>query len=259
MPKKKDRRGGLGVPSLPMRLLDAAPLGVESASAVAPLGAGLALVVHDDEGIYVVGEAGGPRLLRGRGDAKGLGDLEGVCVSDDGATAYAVSEKKGQVFSFAIERGRGGVSLSEATLLGVVERPGDVKNKGWEGAAFRRQGGAASLVLVHEREPMAVGYFALPDLREVAVVTLGGAFEALLDDVADVAVCPSTGNLFLLSDQSERVVEARVFPDGTLEPVAAFDLDLDDEKPEGIGFESADRLVIVTDASARLLRYALDR
>ena len=39
----------------------------------------------------------------------------------------------------------------------------------------------------------------------------------------------------------------------------AFDLDLDDEKPEGIGFESADRLVIVTDASARLLRYALDR
>ena len=256
MPKKKATRGGL--PVLPLRLLDATSLGVESASAVAPLGGSLTLVVHDDEGIYLIGE-GEPRLLRGREDAKGLGDLEGVCVSDDGRTAYAVSEKKGQVFSFEVRRGRAGVSLSEPTLLGLVERPGEVKNKGWEGVSFLRRDGAAHLVLTHEREPMAVGVFALPDLRPVALVALDGAFEALIEDVADVAVCPSTGHLFLLSDQSERVVEARLLPEGALEPVAAFDLALDGEKPEGIAFESPERLVIVTDASARLLRYALDR
>jgi uncharacterized protein YjiK len=256
MPRKKATPGG--VAALPLRLLDDTSLGLEGASAVAPLGGSLALVVDDDEGIYLIG-AGEPRLLRGRKDAKGLGDLESVCVSDDGGAAYAVSEKKGQVFSFEVIRGRAGVSLSEATLLGVVERPGDVKNKGWEGASFLRVDGAPHLVLTHERDPMAVGLFALPDLRPVALVTLDGPFEALLEDVADVAVCPSTGHLFLLSDQSERVVEARLLPDGALEPVAAFDLALDGEKPEGIAFESPDRLVIVTDASGRLLRYALDR
>ena len=155
MPKKKKATRG-GLPALPLRLLDATSLGVASASAIAPLGGSLALVVHDDEGIYLVGE-GEPRLLRGREDAKGLGDLESVCISDDGRTAYAVSEKKGQVFSFEVRRGRGGVSLSEAALLGVVERPGDVKNKGWEGASFLRRDGAPHLVLAHEREPMAVG------------------------------------------------------------------------------------------------------
>jgi uncharacterized protein YjiK len=256
MPKKKATRGGLDV--LPLRLLDDTSLGVGSASAIAPLGGPLALVVHDDEGIYLVGD-GEPRLLRGREDAKGLGDLESVCVSDDGRTAYAVSEKKGQVFSFEVRRGRAGVSLSEAALLGVVERPGGVKNKGWEGASFLRLGGAPHLVLAHEGDPMAVGVFALPDLRPVALVALDGAFEELLEDVADVAVCPSTGHLFLLSDKSERVVEARLLPDGTLQPVAAFDLAIDGEKPEGIAFESPERLVIVTDASGRLLRYALDR
>ncbi len=256
MPKKKATRGGL--PALPLRLLEGSSVGVESASAIAPIDGSLALVVHDDEGIYLVGD-GEPRLLRGRADAKGLGDLESVCVSDDGRAAYAVSEKKGQVFSFEVRRGRAGVSLSEAALLGVVERPGDVKNKGWEGASFLRLDGAPHLVLTHERDPMAVGVFTLPDLRPVALVTLDGPFEALLDDVADVAVCPSTGHLFLLSDQSERVVEARLLPGGALEPVAAFDLELDDEKPEGIAFETPERLVIVTDASGRLLRYALDR
>jgi len=256
MPKKKTKRGGLG--ALPLRLLDATSLGVASASAIAPLGGSLALVVDDNEGIYLVGE-GEPRLLRGREDAKGLGDLESVCVSDEGRTAYAVSEKKGQVFSFEVRRGRAGISLSEAVLLGVVARPGDVKNKGWEGASFLRLDGAPHLVLVHEREPMAVGVFALPDLRPVALVALDGAFEELIADVADVAVCPATGHLFLLSDQSARVVEARLLPDGALEPVAAFDLALKGEKPEGIAFESPERLVIVTDASGRLLRYALDR
>ena len=80
-------------------------------------------------------------------------------------------------------------------------------------------------------------------------------------DVADVAVCATTGNLFLVSDQSHRVVEARLdLERRELALVGAFDLDLeDDEKPEGIAFESPDRLVIVTDASSCLLRFALYR
>jgi uncharacterized protein YjiK len=260
MGKKKRRRED--APQIELRLIETEQLGVESASAVAALGDGLLLIVDDDRGIFLVGK-GEPRLLRGKEDAKALGDLESLCVSVDGQTVYAVSEEKGRVFSFAVERDGPRVSLSEPTLLGVLPRPGGGKNKGWEGASVlptsRSPKRAASLVLVHERAPMAVGVFSLPDLEPVVLVELHGALEELIDDVADVAVCPTTKNLLLLSDESQRIVEVRLDRDD-LEVVGLFDLDLEKgEKPEGISFEAPDRIVIVTDASARLLRFSIAR
>lgn len=249
-----------------LELLEEGKLSVRSASAIAPLGGGLALVVDDDEGIFLADAAGGARLLRGREDAKGLGDLEGLCLSDDGSTAYAVSEKKGQVFALAVERAGSAVSLGEPKLLGRVERPGDNEKRGWEGAAFlpggALKGSGDCLVLVHEGEPMAVGIFSLPALDEVALIPLEGPFEEWMGDAADVTVCPVTGHLFLLSDQSRRIVEARLEPDGRLELLGTFDLDLArKEKPEGIAFESDERLVVVTDdkEKSRLLRFSVSR
>lgn len=247
-----------------LMLLETTTLGVKSASAIAPLGGGLALVVDDDEGIFLADAAGGATLLRGRDDAKGLGDLEGLCVSDDGSTAYAVSEKKGQVFALAVERNGTAVSLGEPELLGRVERPGDDKKRGWEGAAYlpaeALPGQGACLALVHEDKPMALGIFTLPALDEVALIPLEGRFAEWMGDASDVTVCPVTGNLFLLSDQSRRIVEARLGPGGSLDPLGMFDLDLSpDEKPEGIAFESDTRLVVVTDDASRLLRFSVAR
>lgn len=259
----KKKQSGPDAKRLDLRLLEETSLGVKSASAIAPLGKGLALVVDDDEGIFLVGGRAKPALLRGREDAKQLGDLESLCASDDGETVYAVSEEKGLVFSFAVERKGASVALSTPTELGKLERPGDGKNKGWEGASYlassRSSKRPACLVVVHEKKPKAVSVFSLPDLEQVALVELSGALDDLLADVADVAVCPATGNLFLLSDQSQRIVETRLVDDD-LDVVGSFDLDLEeDEKPEGIAFEGPERLVVVTDASGRLLRYAVAR
>jgi hypothetical protein len=251
------------VPLLRLTLLDREGLGVPSASGIAALGGGLSLVIDDDDGIYLTGGAAGPKLLRGRGDHAGLGDLESVCVSEDGRTAYAVSEDAGQVFAFTVSRGRGSAKLSAPSLLGVLPRPGGQKNKGWEGASYLAPSdhGTACLILAHERSPKAIGVFSLPDLREVRVFALDGVIAELLDDVADVAVCPTTDHIFLLSDEAQRVVEARLdLEAGTLTLLGSFDLPLEKgEKPEGIAFESKDRLVIVTDASSRLYRFALER
>ena len=258
----KKKRARTDQTRLGLKLLDEESLGVESASAIAPLGKGVSLIVDDDRGIYLVGD-GEPKLLRGRDDAKALGDLESLCVSDDGETVYAVSEEKGRVYSFSVERDGSQVGLSAPTLLGVLPRPGGGKNKGWEGASYLAASRApkrpACLVLVHERKPMAVGVFSLPDLEPVVLIELSGAIEGLIDDVADVAVCPTTKNLLLLSDQSQRIVEVRPVEEG-LELVGSFDLELEeDEKPEGIAFEGPERIVVVTDASARLLRFSIER
>lgn len=245
-----------------LKLLEHGSLAVRSASAIAPLGGGMALVVDDDEGIFLADADGAATLLRGRDDAKGLGDLEGLCLSDDGAVAYAVSEKKGQVFALAVGREGAAVTLGEPELLGRVDRPGDTKNRGWEGAAYLPAAGGAGarLVLVHEEEPMAVGIFSLPSLAAVALIPLEGRFAEWMGDASDVAVCPVTGHLFLLSDRSQCIVQARLGPGDHLEPLAAFGLDLGaGEKPEGIAFESPARLVVVTDDASRLLRFSVTR
>lgn len=258
--KKSKKSRSSALQALSLDALSQTTLGVASASAVAPLGEGLYLIVNDDEGLFL---AGGPKPLRLRDveEHAALGDLESVCVSDDGAHAFAVSEESGEVFRFEVQRVRGSVRLSPGERLGVIERPGDKKNKGWEGAAFLApgfvEGWPSALVVAHEGKPMALGFYALPSLLPLHLVDLDDALDGLLGDVADVAVCPRTRHLFLLSDQSHRIVEARIKPtEVTL--LASFDLTLDDdEKPEGMAFETDDTLVIVTDHSSQMLRFRL--
>ncbi len=236
-------------------------------SAVAPLGGGFALLAHDDRGVMLLSPDGKVRLLRGPHDARGLGDLESLCVSDDGATAYALSEDKGELYAFDVLREEGTVQLSPPRMLGILPRPGKDKNRGWEGLAYLSNeqafGGVGGLLVAHQDKPRALVLFGLPDLRERAFTKLDGKAAKLLDNVSDIAVCPQTGHLFLLSAASLRVVEAtwNLEPDG-LQVVGESDLGavLDKRsKPEGLGFESAERLVVVTDASGEILRFRVDR
>jgi len=173
-----------------------------------------------------------------------------------------VSEGNGEVFALTV--GRGADPLSKPKRLGALARPGNVENKGWEGASYLGpvSGHGPCLLVAHEREPMAVGVFTLPALREVAVISLDGTdIGSLIDDVADVAVCPSTDHVFLLSDQAHRIVETRLDLEAhKLEALAVFDLELEKgDKPEGLAFETPDRLLVVTDHSSLLLRFALAR
>jgi uncharacterized protein YjiK len=247
---------------IPLTLLEEVSLGLRSASAIAPIGGGRALVVDDDEGLYLVEADGRAEHLAGREHAEALGDLESLCTSDDGKTAYAVAEESGEVLALAVKKRGQHVTLSSPHTLGTLVRPGDTENKGWEGACFlaKTSERGPCLVVAHEREPMALAVYALPALTLRASIPIDETpLGALIDDVADVAVCPSTDHLFLLSDQSHRIVETRLDVErASLEVLATFDLSLGKkDKPEGIAFESPDRLVVVTDDPSRLLRFAL--
>jgi len=260
--KPSGKQKATSYPRIPLTLLAEEKVGVESASAIAPIGRGRALVVDDDVGIFLFAPGTKPKLLRGAEDASGLGDLESLCTSDDGKTVYAVSEENGEVFALTV--GRGADPLSKPKRLGALARPGKVENKGWEGASYLGPLGdqGPCLLVAHEREPMAVGVFTLPALREVAIISLDGTeIESLIDDVADVAVCPSTDHVFLLSDQAHRIVETRLDLEARRpEALAVFNPVLEKgNKPRGLAFETPDRLVVVTDHSSLLLRFALAR
>jgi uncharacterized protein YjiK len=261
---KSDERSSEDGRRIPLTLLEEVSLGLRSASAIAPIGAGRSLVVDDDEGLYLVEADGRAEHLAGRAHAEALGDLESLCTSDDGKTAYVVAEESGDVLALSVRKRGDAVTLSAPRTLGSLVRPGDTENKGWEGACFLAPTAArgACLVVAHEREPMALAVYALPSLALLASISLDdGPIGALIDDVADVALCPSTDHLFLLSDQSHRIVEARLDVErASLEVLATFDLSLHEkDKPEGIAFEAPARLVVVTDDPSRLLRFALAR
>jgi uncharacterized protein YjiK len=259
---KSDERSSEDGRRIPLTLLEEVSLGLRSASAIAPIGGGRSLVVDDDEGLYLVEADGRAEHLAGRAHAEALGDLESLCTSDDGKTAYVVAEESGEVLALSVRKRGDAVTLSAPRTLGSLVRPGDTENRGWEGACFLAPTAArgACLVVAHEREPMALAVYALPSLALLASISLDdGPIGALIDDVADVALCPSTDHLFLLSDQSHRIVEARLDVErASLEVLATFDLSLHEkDKPEGIAFEAPARLVVVTDDPSRLLRFAL--
>ena len=250
------------LPAIPLTLLDETPLGLRSASAIAHVGGGHALVVDDDEGIYVASASGEARLVLGRDEFEALGDLESICTSDDGKTAYVVTEESGEVLAIKVARRGASVTLSDVRSLGTLERPGNTENEGWEGASHLVTPSGPCLVVAHEREPKVIAVHSLPSLALLSSIDLDdGPLGALVDDVSDVAVCPTTDHLFVLSDESHCIVETRLDVEASrLEILGIFRLDLDaKDKPEGIAFESPTTLVIVTDNPSRRLRFRLAR
>jgi SdiA-regulated len=217
------------------------------------------LVVQDDRGIFKVSR-NRATLWAGRDVHSALGDLEGLAVDEGHRTAWALAEERGTVIALTL-----GDRPRRVSVVGRLPRPGSrkKKNKGFEGLAFlpRRfsPSGRASLVAVHEDKPRRVGIFALPDLEHTHDFALPKAARKLLDDLADVTVDPVTGAFLLLSDESQRIVVARI-EDHELELADVCDLPLArGEKPEGVDFVTPSRLVVVTDATSKLLEIAVRR
>jgi uncharacterized protein YjiK len=231
-------------------------LPLRGASAIAAVGKSL-FVVEDDRGIHRVEGSRAP-LWAGRDLNRALGDLEGLAADDDGTMLWALSENEGAVIAISL-RSRS----PQPTVIGYLPRPGKRKNKGYEGLAFLparlSPSGRRSLVAVHEGKPRRVVVFALPDLEMTHDLRLPDEAKRLLKDLADVAVDPTTGRLLLLSDESRRVVLAQI-EGQELVVCGSCDLPLGrKEKPEGLAFASASRLLVVTDDSARLLEMAIER
>lgn len=231
-------------------------LPIRGASGVAASHAGL-LLVEDDLGIYRLRGATAS-LWAGPDLHPALGDLEGIATSDDGRTVWAVAEECGTLVELRVTPR--GPSVVRASSLA---RPGDRRNKGYEGLAYvpaalsptRR----AALVAVHEHKPRRVRVFDRRTQKLEIDYKLPRDAKRLLDDLADVAIDPLTGHVVLLSEESRRLAVMRATP-SALELVDTFDLPLEGkERPEGLTYLTPTRLVVATEGPARLLSLRVTR
>lgn len=207
------------------------PLAMRGASAVAAV-PGTMYLAEDDEGIY--------RLRRGRltlwapatlHDA--LGDLEGLATDAAGRHVWALAEESGQVIRVSTRGTR-----RVAVPLGWVARPGQRRNKGWEGR---------------------VSVFRLRELAQTHEFELPPPAKDSLADLADVTIDPVTGALLLLSEESRRIAVCRVAGEGlSLESLTAVHVE-EAERPEGIDFVTPSRLLVVTEGPARIIEFRVTR
>jgi uncharacterized protein YjiK len=229
---------------------------MRGASAVAAV-PGTMYLAEDDEGIF--------RLQRGRMICWAPGslhaalcDLEGIALNPAGTRLYALAEESGAIVSLAT-RGRS----RRVREIGCLPRPGRRANKGFEGLAFLpaavSPNRSDSLVAAHEGRPRRVCLFRLPGLEETHHLKLPADAKRALADLADVTVDPVTGALLLLSEESRRIAVCR-FVDETLQLVSLTDVRVDrKERPEGIDFVTAARLVVVTEGPATVIPFEVRR
>jgi uncharacterized protein YjiK len=161
-------------------------------------------------------------------------------------------------------------------VLGTLPEISRKKNKGWEGIDIipgrLLPDGEPLLVAVHEGSPRRIGVFTFPDIEEVTHFKLTGDLKDHMADISDVAVCPKTGHLFMLSDASATLVEVelvkkkKVAPGALLENLELNLLGVTDlegleakEKPEGLCFDPSGDLWLATDGDSHLRQFRLTR
>jgi uncharacterized protein YjiK len=222
---------------------------------------GVVYVVDDERGVLVLGtDAKGrttARVFAAATADNGLKGLEGIAVKDG---ALVVVNEAGVVS--AVDDNGG---VRELARLPTPEK----KNKGYEGiAVWRAPDGVARVLVVNEGKPKALHVLSsafAPELSFVAGATLSAkrsapvihplpdAVDDVLDDISDVGVDDSTGDILLLSDESRRVVRARLSlspPSLTVLKVSTLPVGKD-EKAEGIVVDKDGRALLVTDGGQR--------
>mgnify|MGYP001175529864 CR=1 FL=1 len=88
--------------TLPAVVEESWALGVQEASAVAPLADGSLLVVDDEQGVFHCRRGETPVVLAA---IAGLADLEGLCLDPAGERAWVLAERDGSVWRYQVEGG----------------------------------------------------------------------------------------------------------------------------------------------------------
>ena len=252
--KKGERIAGVKGASLVAEV----PMGLPT-SGLIHLSTGETLVVRDDKGVFEVRPGEEPRRLFK------MKDLEGITVDDKEKYVYVVEENARTVHKLEIRRDdHGGVELHDTGDSRKLPKfKGGVENKGWEGIAFLSKDIAGGkhdcLVCVHEGSPRRIGIYELPDLDTGVTLKLPKEAKKLLPDLADAAIDPKTGHIFVVSDQGRTIVElaitrqTRAAHQGLLDSVeltvvSSIDLPISgNKKPEGLRFDSRGRLWVGLD------------
>jgi uncharacterized protein YjiK len=217
------------------------PLGIDEASAVAAVADGTFYVVGDEDGLFRCRPGSAPTPIA-TGDA--FIDLEGVCVTADGAALYALAERAGKVWRAPIDK------LGSFECLGSLPELSDHGNNGWEGVAHGNFGGAEVLVAVHQAKPRRVGLFDPATLAPRAVLRLPKAARKVLGDLNDVTIAGD--KLLVLSGGTGYIAELALV-EGELALVQLYSLATSKrDVPEGIDLADDGRLWVVTDGRGML-------
>lgn len=251
-------------------------LDVDNASGIAALGDGRFIVVDDEKGIYLADKKGHSDKLVSSKKDHALTDLEGVCLSPDGESILSLSERSGTLMRFSLKHKKHGkIKLTDGEIVGQLPKISRVHNKGWEGLTVLpgrfTPDGQPRLLAVSERSPRRLGVFSYPDLQQESLLKIPKDAKKQLSDMSDIAVCPQTGRVFVLSDESQSLVEfelnlrqqnapGALLDTSELKMIGAHKLDFKrEEKTEGLSFDGAGRLYIATDQRNRLVAYDVTR
>lgn len=227
-------------------------LGIQEASAVARLSTGGFLVVDDEKGVFRYDRASGEAELLDA--ARGLADLEGICLDGEGVTAWVLAERDGSVWRHPVRDDDLGPGERVGSLPSLNKR----KNHGWEGIAYAQAGTLApepTLVAVHQTKPRCIGLFDPETLRERQLLSLPKEAKKVLGELNDVTVS-ADGSLVVVSGKAGVVAELKIARDA-LELCRAVRIDRDDDDvPEGITFDGEGHLWLVTDGGGWLRQIA---
>jgi hypothetical protein len=227
-------------------------------SGLAHLPGGQLLAISDNTGVCEVRADASPRKLHR------LKDGEGITTDPSGKFVYVVEEAKGRVTKLEVEEDQDGrIKLKDTDEHRRLPQLKGSKNSGWEGLSFLPAAmagdGRDHLVCVHEGSPRRIGIYALPDIDSGHTLKLPSNAKDLLPDLADVAVDPRTGHIFVVSDQERMLVELvlvkknksanqGMIEQAELVMVSSTQLPLGpNQKPEALSFDERGRLWVGLD------------
>lgn len=228
--------------------------GAREASDVVALPDGRLLVVSDVDDFATLVGPGSKRARLPLPELRGKeSQLEAVTYDPKKQRLFVIREERAELLRYDWPL-RGEPTLDKTFDLG---RP-DAKNKGFEGLAYlpaeHTPDGEPRLLLAHEGKPRRL--FWLDDsgkgaLRELA---LEGAAKELLRDFSALAVEPTTGHLFVASDESGAVAELALRFDGDevqARLVQAFPVGRA-QRIEGLTFDAQGTLYVLTENDGKL-------
>ena len=235
-------------------LIEETSLGVQEASGLAQLSRDTLLVVDDEAGAFHCTLGGDAVPLEA---ARGLSDLEGLCLSPEGTHAYVLAERDGGIWRYALSEG----DLLDGERVGRLPRLAKKKNNGWEGLAWAPAGAVSEkseLVAAHQTKPRHIGFFSPETLECRAMLQLPKDARKELDDLNDLTILPESGHLLVLSGKAGRLAELAV-RGSKLETICFYRVATSkDDVPEGITMSTNGEVWICTDGEGHLRRVRLE-